>query len=188
MRILKYPAAASLSFVSEKCRITTAGQHSAPNSSLVKTARPFWTAHTGIALDLAAPQIFARRFAAIQPVVRKRNSFWTDECVELWIVGESIERICAPLCQQVPYCTLSRLYIWNGALYNKREVLRHAAQAACPSEKQMLDSVLNGNTVFFLRAPRQSIHGQGRGGSRRAAVRRRYGWARHGPQAHFFKP
>ena len=78
-----------------------------------------------------------------------------------------------------------RLYIWNGALYNKRELLRHAAQAACPSEKQMLDSVLNGNTVFFLRAPRQSIHGQGRGGSRRAAVRRRYGWARHGPQAHF---
>ena len=98
------------------------------------------------------------------------------------------ERICAPLCQQVPYCTLSRLYIWNGALYNKREMLRHAAQAACPSEKQILDSVLNGNTVFFLRAPRQSIHGQGRGGSRRAAVRRRYGWARHGPQAHFFKP
>ena len=43
-----------------------------------------------------------------------------------------------------------RLYIWNGALYNKREVLRHAAQAACPSEKQMLDSVLNGNTVFFF--------------------------------------
>ena len=78
-----------------------------------------------------------------------------------------------------------RLYIWNGALYNKRELLRRAAQAACPSEKQMLDSVLNGNTVFFLRAPRQSIHGQGRGGSRRAAVRRRYGWARHGPQAHF---
>lgn len=42
-----------------------------------------------------------------------------------------------------------RLYIWNGALYNKSELLRHAAQAACPSEKQMLDSVLNGNTVFF---------------------------------------
>lgn len=62
-----------------------------------------------------------------------------------------------------------RLYIWNGALYNKRELLRHAAQAACPSEKQMLDSVLNGNTVFFLRAPRQSIHGQGRGESRCAA-------------------
>ena len=71
-----------------------------------------------------------------------------------------------------------RLYIWNGALYNKRELLRHAAQAACPSEKQMLDSVLHGNTVFFLRAPRQSIHGQERDGSRRAAVRRRYGWAR----------
>jgi len=50
---------------SEKCRIATAGQHSAPNSSLVKTARPFWTAHTGIALDLVATQIFARRFAAI---------------------------------------------------------------------------------------------------------------------------
>ena len=72
----------------------------------------------------------------------------------------STGRICTPLCQQVPYCTLSckrvyahkypkRLYIWNGALYNKREVLRHAAQAACPSEKQMLDIVLNGNTVFF---------------------------------------
>ena len=50
---------------SEKCWIATAGQHSAPNSSLVKTARPFWTAHTGIALDLVATQIFARRFAAI---------------------------------------------------------------------------------------------------------------------------
>ncbi|MBU5431822.1 hypothetical protein [Intestinimonas sp. MSJ-38] len=50
---------------SEKCRIAAAGQHSAPNSSLVKTARPFWTAHTGIALDLVAPQIFARRFAAV---------------------------------------------------------------------------------------------------------------------------
>ena len=75
---------------SEKCRIAAAGQHSAPNSSLVKTARPFWTAHTGIALDLVATQIFARRFAAIQPVVRKRNSFRTDECVQLWIVGESI--------------------------------------------------------------------------------------------------
>ena len=75
---------------SEKCRIAAAGQHSAPNSSLVKTARPFWTAHTGIALDLVATQIFARRFAAIQPVVCKRNSFRTDECVELWIVGESI--------------------------------------------------------------------------------------------------
>ena len=46
-----------------------------------------------------------------------------------------------------------RLYIWNGALYNKRELLRHAAQAACPSEKQMLDCVLNGNTVFFARTP-----------------------------------
>ena len=46
-----------------------------------------------------------------------------------------------------------KLYIWNGAFYNKREMLRHAAQAACPSEKQMLDSVLNGNTVFFVCAP-----------------------------------
>ena len=73
------------------------------------------------------------------------------------------ERICAPLCQQVPYCTLSRLYIWNGALYNKREVLRHAAQAACPSEKQMLDSVLNGNTVFFARtSPKHTRPREGR--------------------------
>ena len=71
--------------------------------------------------------------------------------------------ICAPLCQQVPYCTLSRLYIWNGALYNKREVLRHAAQAACPSEKQMLDSVLNGNTVFFARtSPKHTRPREGR--------------------------
>lgn len=46
-----------------------------------------------------------------------------------------------------------RLYIWNGALYNKCEMLRHAAQAACPSEKQMLDSVLHGNTVFFCAHP-----------------------------------
>lgn len=37
---------------SVKCRIAAAGQHPAPNSSLFKTARPFWTVHTGIALDL----------------------------------------------------------------------------------------------------------------------------------------
>ena len=67
------------------------------------------------------------------------------------------------VCQQVPYCTLSRLYIWNGALYNKREVLRHAAQAACPSEKQMLDIVLNGNTVFFARtSPKHTRPREGR--------------------------
>lgn len=55
------------------------------------------------------------------------------------------------------------LYIWNGALYNKREMLRHAAQAACPSEKQMLDSVLNGNTVFFARtSPKHTRPREGR--------------------------
>lgn len=54
-----------------------------------------------------------------------------------------------------------RLYIWNGALYNKRELLRHAAQAACPSEKQMLDSVLNGNTVFFCAHPAKAYTAKG---------------------------
>ena len=33
--------------------------------TLLPKFEPFWTAHTGIALDLIAPQIFARRFAAI---------------------------------------------------------------------------------------------------------------------------
>ena len=75
---------------SEKCWIAAAGQHPAPNSSLVKTVRPFWAVHAGIALDLVATQIFAGRFIAIQPVVCKRNSFRTNECVLLWVVGEPI--------------------------------------------------------------------------------------------------
>ena len=42
---------------SEKCRIAAAGQHPAPNLSLVKTSQPFWTVHTCIALDLVAAHL-----------------------------------------------------------------------------------------------------------------------------------
>ena len=46
--------------------------------------------HASIALCLVTAQILSGGFVAVQPMVCKRHSFWTNKCVSLQVVSKAV--------------------------------------------------------------------------------------------------